>query len=164
MTDQAVTDQQVRRRERSGLARRSAIAASAVLAAIAALHITWAAGSTWPFSDKEALSQTVWGGPASTFPSPAATMAVSGLIIVAILLVTGRAGLWGSWVPEWVFALGSWGVATVLLLRALVLGIPAIGSDAENRVWELALYSPLCLLLAALCAITAYYGRRSSQS
>ncbi|MDQ4037178.1 MAG: DUF3995 domain-containing protein, partial [Actinomycetota bacterium] len=112
-------------------------------------------------SDKESLSETVWGAPASTFPSPAATMAVTGLLVVAILLVTGRAGIWGSRIPKWVFAVGTGGVATVLLLRGLLFGTAAIGSDAVNRTWELALFSPLCIALGVLCAIVVYNGSRS---
>lgn len=121
----------------------------------------WAAGSTWPFSDKERLAEVVWGGSASTFPSPAATLAVVVLLGTAVLLVTGRAGLWGAWVPSWVFWIGTWGVAAVLILRALLFGFAAIGSDAVNRTWELALYTPLCLVIGGLCLVVASNGSRS---
>ncbi|MDQ3716150.1 MAG: DUF3995 domain-containing protein [Actinomycetota bacterium] len=156
-----MTNEQVLHTSGSPVARTSAIAVGAILGAIAVLHAMWAAGSSWPFSDRESLSETVWGGPASTLPSPAATMAVTGLLVVAILLVTGQAGMWGNRMPRWVFAVGTGGVATVLLLRGLLFGIAAIGSEAVNRTWELALYSPLCIVLGVLCAIVVHNGSRS---
>lgn len=161
LTVHAMTNEQLLQTDRSPVARTAAGAVGVVLGAIAVLHAMWAAGSAFPFSDRESLSETVWGGPAATLPSPAATMAVTGLLVVAILLVTGRAGMWGNRVPRWVFAVGTGGVATVLLLRGLLFGIAAIGSDAVNRTWELALYSPLCIVLAVLCAIVVYNGSRS---
>lgn len=163
LTVHAMTNNQVHQvlqTNRSPVARTSAIAVGVILGAIAVLHAMWAAGSSWPFSDRESLSETVWGGPASTLPSPAATMAVTGLLVVAILLVTGQAGMWGNRMPRWVFAVGTGGVATVLLLRGL-LGTAAIWSSAVNRTWELALFSPLCILLAVLCAIVVFNGSRS---
>ncbi len=148
--------------DRFTAARTAAVIAACVFGALGALHVMWAVGGTWPFSDKEVLAETVWGGPASTFPSPAATLAVTLLLATAALLVTGQAGLWGSWVPRWIFAAGTWGVATVLFLRALA-GLAAIGSDASNATWDLALYSPLCLILALLCAVVARHGQRSAR-
>jgi len=68
------------------------------------------------------------------------------------------------WVPRWIFAAGTWGVATVLFLRALA-GLAAIGSDASNATWDLALYSPQCLVLALLCAVVAARStKRTSRS
>ncbi len=49
------------------IARRAVIAAATLFGVIAALHGFWAMGITWPFGDNEALSRTVFGGPASTF-------------------------------------------------------------------------------------------------
>ncbi|MDQ3601830.1 MAG: DUF3995 domain-containing protein [Actinomycetota bacterium] len=150
--------------DRSPLARTAAIAAGALFSAIGVLHALWAVGSTWPFRDKEALSEMVWGGPASTFPSPAATMVVSALLWTAALLVTGRAGMWGARMPRWVFSVGTWAVASVLFLRVLYLGLGSIGSDAVNAGWELALFSPLCLVLALLCVVVARHGPRPRRS
>lgn len=80
----------------------------------------------------------------------------------AIALVTGRAGLWGAArVPGWIFLIGTWGVAAVLILRALLFGFAAIGSDAVNRTWELALFTPLCLVIGALCVVVAINGPQS---
>ena len=147
--------------DRRPLARAAAITAGVLLGAIGALHALWAAGSTWPFSDKARLAEVIWGGSASTFPSATATWAVVVMIGTAVALVTGQAGLWGAGVPRWVFWLGTWGVAAVLILRALLFGTAAIGSDAVNRTWELALFTPLCLVIGLLCMIVAAYGARS---
>ncbi len=133
----------------------AAIVAGTLFGAIAALHGLWATGITWPFGDREALSETVFGSPASTFPPPAATIVVTVLFATAALLVTGRAGLWGARMPRWVFSAGTSALAAVLFLRAAFYGPAAIGSDAINRSWELALYTPLCLVLALLCAVVA---------
>lgn len=146
------------RTDRSRLARTAAAGAGGLLGAIGVLHALWAAGSAWPFSDKDRLAEVVWGGSASTFPSPAATLAVVVLLGTAVLLVTGQAGFWGARVPRWVFWIGTWGVAAVLILRALLFGFAAIGSDAVNRTWELALYTPLCLVIGGLCVIVAITG------
>ena len=149
------------RTDRSSLARTAAVGAGVLLGAIGVLHAVWAVGSTWPFSNKERLSQVVWGAPASTFPSSAATWAVVILIGIAVLVLTGQAGLWGARIPGWVFSLGSWGIAAVLILRALRFGGAAIGSDAINRTWELALFTPLCLVIGVLCVTAASNGSRS---
>jgi hypothetical protein len=152
---------EARQAQGSRTARTAAITAGVLLAAIAALHGLWAVGITWPFGDKEALSQTVFGSPASTFPPPVATLAVTVLLGGAALVVTGRAGVWGGWMPRWVFTAGTWAVATVLLLRAALYGPAAIGSDDINRTWELALFTPLCILLGLLCVVVARSDARS---
>ncbi len=141
--------------DRSRFARTAASVAGVLLGAMAALHGLWATGITWPFGDKEALSETVFGAPASMFPPPAATIAVAVALGAAAMLVTGRGGLWGAWMPRWVFSAGTWALAAVLFLRAVLFGPAAIGSDDINRAWELALYTPLCLLLAILCVVVA---------
>ncbi len=86
------------------------------------------------------------------------------MLAAAVVLVTGQAGLWGARLPRWVFRIGTWGVAVVLILRALLFGFAAIGSDAVNRTWELALYTPLCLVIGVLCVVVAISGSRSRPS
>jgi len=95
---EAMTNDRVKTPDRFPLTRVAAIAAGAVFGAIAALHALWAAGVAWPFGDRQGLAEVIWGGPVSTFPSPAATLAVSMLLVTAALLVLGRGGVWGRWV------------------------------------------------------------------
>ncbi len=144
----------------SASAAAAAIILSVVLAALAGLHTVWAAGGSWPFDDREAMSKVVWGDSIETFPSPAATMSVVVLMAAAALVVTGRAGLWGRWMPRWVFSVGTWTVAAVLFLRAFVYGLGSIGSDAVNVAWEQRLFTPLCFTLALLCFTVARNGSR----
>jgi len=94
------------------------------------------------------MAKVVWGGPLATLPSPGATMVVTALIGAAALVVAGRGGLWGSRAPRWVFAAGTWALATVLFLRAIVYGLGSLGSDAVNVAWERGLFTPLCFILA----------------
>lgn len=124
---------------------------SILLAVLGGMHTVWAAGGSWPFDDREAMSKVVWGDSIETFPSPAATMFVVALMAAAALVVTGRAVLWGRWMPQWVFSVGTWTVAAVVFLRALVYGPGSIGSDAVNAAWEQRLFTPLCFTLAMLC-------------
>ena len=150
-----MTNDRVTTPDRFPLARVAAIAAGAVFGAIAALHALWATGAAWPFRDRQGLADVIWGGPVSTFPSPAATLVVTVLLGAAALLVLGRGGVWGGWVPRWVLSAGTWTVAAVLFLRTIFYWPASIGSDAINADWEAALFSPLCLVLALLCAIVA---------
>ncbi len=158
---EAMTNDRVTTPDRFPLARVAAIAAGAVFGAIAALHALWAAGAAWPFRDRQGMADVIWGGPVSTFPSPAATLAVTVLLGTAALLVLGRGGVWGRWVPGWVLSAGTWTVAAVLFLRTIFYWPASIGSDAVNADWEVALFSPLCLVLALLCAIVARSNARS---
>jgi hypothetical protein len=55
---------------------RRAQVASARLVGLAGLHLAWAAGSSWPSSDRATLSDAVIGH--HERPSPAAALAVAG--------------------------------------------------------------------------------------
>jgi hypothetical protein len=149
--------------DRSALARSAAQLAAVLLVAVGALHALWAAGSTWPFDDQEGLARTVVNVPASEMPSAALTLVISFLTWIAALLLLGRAGWWRMGMPSWVFTLGTWGVAAVLFGRAL-LGVQSIGVDSTHGRLDLAIYSPLCLLLAALAAVVAAWGKRPPAS
>lgn len=98
------------------------------LLAVAAVHANWATGSSWPLPDRRRLARTVAGR--EEMPSAAACLAVAALLTAAAGLVAG-----------------------------LPRGAPRLGglmpqqraSEAFAR-WDRRLYSPLCLLLAGLCA------------
>ena len=156
-----MTNDRVTTPDRFPLARVAAISAGAVFGAIAALHAVWAAGAAWPFRDRQGMADVIWGDSVSTLPSPAATLAVSVLLVTAALLVLGRGGVWGHRVPRWVLSAGTWTVAAVLFLRTIFYWPASIGSDAINADWEVAFFSPLCLVLALLCAIVARSNARS---
>ena len=78
------TSQDSRQRP-SASAQAAAIMVSIVLAVLGGMHTVWAAGGSWPFDDREAMSKVVWGDSIETFPSPAATMLVVVLMAAAAL-------------------------------------------------------------------------------
>lgn len=140
-------------------------AAAAGMLGIGALHAVWATGSPWPLPDKEQLTDAVSGRDAAEAPSPAACLAVTGLLSTAAALVTGR--------PKRIPALsriGSAGVVAVLASRG-ALGLAGRtdvvspgSSSARFRRLDRRIYSPLCLALAALALPAAAPSRGRRQS
>jgi hypothetical protein len=128
--------------------------AATILAALGVIHLAWGMGVTYPATDGVALARTVVGGDA--FPSPAACGAVAGLLAAATALVAGRArpgSRVAHLVPPPIAALGTATVGGVLALRGagglLTSALGAPSTTDRFRVLNLALYSPLCLALAA---------------
>lgn len=118
------------------------------LLAVAAVHANWAAGSSWPLPDRRRLAWTLVGS--EEMPPAAACLAVTALLTMGAGLVAGfpkRAPRLGR--------LGAAGVVAVLAARGVVGAVgllpPQRVSEAYAR-WDRRLYSPLCLLLAGLCA------------
>ena len=126
------------------------------LLAVAAVHANWATGSSWPLPDRRRLARAVVGN--EEMPSATACLAVAALMTVAAGLVAGfprRAPRLGG--------LGAAGVVATLAARGLVGAVGLTpGLVPEQRVsgafarWDRHLYSPLCLLLAGLCAAGIY--------
>jgi hypothetical protein len=133
---------------------RQAEIASAGLAGLAGLHVAWAAGSSWPSSDRATLSDAVIGH--HKFPSPAAALAVAGALAAGSAFVAG----WPAR-AEWLQRVGAVGVVAVLSVRGglglagLTHSISPGSSSARFRGLDRRLYSPLCLTLAALAAPAA---------
>jgi hypothetical protein len=131
------------------------VTASGVLLGLAGLHTAWGAGSAWPFADREALADAVVG--TTEVPGPAACFAVSGALAVAAALVAG----WPARRPA-ARTLGVAGVTAVLAARG-TLGLagrtqlvsPASRSARFSRL-DRRVYSPLCLALAALSALSSW--------
>jgi Protein of unknown function (DUF3995) len=129
--------------------------ASGALFALAGLHAAWGAGSAWPFQDRRALADGVIGG--ADVPGPAACFAVSGALTAAGALVAG----WPAGRPG-VRRIGVTGVAAVLAGRG------ALGLAGQTRLisrssvsarfarLDRRVYSPLCLALAGLAAMSAW--------
>lgn len=126
----------------------SSLAAGGLLA-IAGMHAGWAAGASWPFPDRTSLAAS--GAGMEQPPSPAACLAVAGLLCAAAAFVGGRPRR-----APVVARAGSSGVVAVLAARG-ALGLAGRTSlvspyslDAEFKRRDRRLYSPLCLALAAL--------------
>jgi len=148
--------------------RRAGLAAGAALGALAGLHVLWASGSTWPLPDREAFARLVVDVDPEALPGPGPTLAVAGLLGAATGLVLLRAAdpaPAGRPALRRLAQAGSAGVAAVLAARGLgglAVSVPrlAAGSPAPFPRWDVALYDPLCLGLAALVAAAAA-GERS---
>lgn len=135
------------------LIRRAGVAtASIALFALAGLHAAWGAGSAWPLPDCAALADAVIGS--AEVPGPAACFAVSGALVTAGVLVASRPA---GWRTAHRFGLGA--VIAVLAGRGFLgltgrtrLVSPASTSARFMRL-DRRVYSPLCLVLAALSAL-----------
>ena len=109
---------------------------------IAAFQVALALGAPW--------GRAAYGGTSETL-SPELRMASGVAAIVWLLaaaVVLGRAGYWGS--PGWsaVFRWGTWLVAGLLALGAVV-------NFASSSPWERFGWGPLALLLAVLSVVIA---------
>lgn len=128
------------------------IATALIFLSIALLHVYWVFGSS---RNGNTVIPTHNGQPLFT-PSPGMTLLVALALLLSALLVVGTLGFGRMGLPLWLFKLGTWGVATVLFLRAIgdfrfvgffkrVRGTPFARNDTL-------FYSPLCLYLALSCA------------
>ena len=131
--------------------RLSTLTAATGLAAVGALHVVWATGSPWPLPDKRQLTEAVSGRAGDDPPSPAACLAVAGLLGTAASLVGGSPRRWPP-----VSRIGSAWVVAVLTARGLFglagrTDLISPGSESERfRRLDRRIYSPLCLTLATL--------------
>lgn len=128
------------------------------LGGASAVHLMWAAGSSWPAEDREQLAELVFGQD-RPMPGAAPTAAIAGLLGGAAgMLLAQRAGRHLPLLPRRAERLGLRAIPAVLALRGfsgLVTSGRRLGRITElYRRWDLRLYSPLCLLLAAASATT----------
>lgn len=139
--------------------RAAALLVSATFAALALLHLYWAAGGGWGAS---AALPEVKGAPAFR-PGRAATVGVALLLFAAARVIAARAGWWPLDAPAAVPVVGSWGVAIVMLARAVgdfrLFGFAKRIKGTRFARLDTIVYSPLCAALAAGSALTAYFGR-----
>jgi hypothetical protein len=125
--------------------------ASSGFLALAGLHVVWATGSSWPLPDEGELLDQVVGRPGGTAPSPAACLAVAGVLATAAALVSGRPRRW----PR-LSRVGSSGVVAAFATRG-ALGLAGRtdmlvkGSSAASfRTRDRHVYGPICVALAVL--------------
>jgi hypothetical protein len=133
----------------------AALIASAVLAIIGAVHLYWAAGGSF---GKGAAVPSRDGVPVIA-PRPVGTALVGVALFAMSALVAAAGGLFEAPLPAPLLRTGSGAVALVVLARAIgdfrYVGFSkrVHGSAFARR--DTYLYSPLCLLLAALIAAVA---------
>lgn len=126
-----------------------------VLVFLSALHVYWALGGQW---GSEVTIPTI-GGRRMLNPSPLATYLVALLLAVAAVIICGEARLFPAGYLTPLVHLGAWCIAGVFLLRSIgnfhTFGFFKSVAGTPFAYWDTRLYSPLCLVLAALAAVVA---------
>lgn len=125
-------------------------ATSLALATLAATHVYWAAGGVWPAASRESLAETVVG-PGAAFPPDIATYGVAAVLAGGSFVVAGAARRWRRPVSPESYGAAARVGAAILAVRGIV-GLTtslAAGLEAPYHRWDVVVYSPLCLLLAA---------------
>ncbi|MFJ4165466.1 DUF3995 domain-containing protein [Microbacterium sp. NPDC089698] len=132
----------------SGIAGR--VVGAAGLAAVGLLHVLWAAGSSWPARDADALADAVVGS--AHVPAAGPTAGVAALALGGAAIVSGAGG------DRPVARLIRAGAAAALLARGLAGGVVATrvlrlpDPSARFRDLDRLVYRPLCLVLGAAVA------------
>jgi Protein of unknown function (DUF3995) len=140
----------------------AAAVAVGLFVAIAAMHAAWAAGSSFPARDRDALVGLVVGAPiGSRMPGRLATVVVA----FGLLAMAGWTAMLRGWLPPavpttWLHA-GGLAMVAVFALRGIggffeVMLRPSIRHTPYFR-WSRTMYSPIALLLATMvgCAMLA---------
>jgi hypothetical protein len=118
------------------------VAAAIGFAGIAVFEIALAVGAPW--------GHAAWGGARahlSTEERVGSAVAVA-VWAAAALIVLGRAGLWRARGPASLYRWGTWFLAAVSALAAVL-------NFASQSPWENLIFGPTALLLAILCAVVA---------
>ena len=131
----------------------AAAAAAALMGVAGLVHAFWAVGGVWPGSDEQSLAKAVVGPKQESMPGMAACFAVTALLSAAAGIVVARAELLDLPGPGWIVTTGSWVVAGALAARGLVGLVTSLraGTGQTYHRLDLRIYSPLCLVIAALC-------------
>lgn len=111
-------------------------------AGIALFQLTLAAGAPW--------GHAAWGGAHAHLTTSERTGSAIAVVVwlTAALVVLGRAGLRGGERGTRLRRWGTWFLAAVSVLAALL-------NFASQSHWENAIFGPLSILLVILCAIVA---------
>jgi hypothetical protein len=123
-------------------ARRAGLATTA--APVAAVGFVLVAGYQVLLAIGIAFSGAAWGGATLTSALRLASAVSALVLMLAALVVLGRAGYWGSRLPAAIFRWGTW----VLIVGML---ISALANFASPTLGERFFLGPSALLLALLC-------------
>jgi hypothetical protein len=126
----------------AGTGRTAAVAAAIGFAGIAVFEIALAAGAPW--------GHAAWGGAHAHLSMAQRTGSAVSVVVwaAAALIVLGRAGLWHTGRRTRLFRWGTWFLAGVS-------GIAALMNFASNSHWENLIFGPTALVLTALCILVA---------
>jgi hypothetical protein len=127
---------------RTGRTAAVAVAAAIGFAGIAVFEIALAAGAPW--------GHAAWGGAHAHLSAAQRTGSAVAVVVwaAAALIVLGRAGLWSVGRRTRLFRWGTWFLAGVS-------GIAALMNFASHSHWENLIFGPAALVLAALCILAA---------
>jgi hypothetical protein len=93
-------------------------------------------------------------------PSPLGTVLVATGLLIAMFTILGQLGLLGEAIPRWVFRWGTCGIASIFFLRAVgefrLVGFFKRASNTPFAYWDTWLFSPLCLVIAAISFALVY--------
>jgi hypothetical protein len=122
--------------------RAAAVAAAVGFAGIAVFEIALAAGAPW--------GHAAWGGAHAHLSAAQRTGSAVAVVVwaAAALIVLGRAGLWSAGRRTRLFGRGTWFLAGVSVIAALM-------NFASHSHWENLIFGPAALVLAALCILVA---------
>jgi hypothetical protein len=129
--------------------------AAAVMLGLAALHLYWAGGGR--FGSAVAIPRR--DGQPLFVPGPVATLTVAMLLGAGAMVLFGRLGMWGHWLPRWLFAAGAWTIVIVFAARVVGdfrwFGLFKRMTGTPFAWWDNRLYVPLCALLALAALFVA---------
>jgi hypothetical protein len=116
----------------------------AAAAAVAAVGFVLVAGYQVLLALGIAFSGAAWGGATLTSALRLASTVSAVVLLLAALVVLGRAGYWGSRLPFAIFQWGTWMLIVGMLLSALA-------NFASPTAGERFFLGPSAVLLALLC-------------
>lgn len=134
-----------------------ALIAVVLLAIVAMFHAYWALGGRWPGTDDASFARRVLGD-TTTLPSVPATWAIVVALLGCAALLLVAVHILAIPLPARLLTIGLWLVVAGFSLRALagLTSIPPLvrGTDVPYYKLDVAIYSPLCLLIALLVVAT----------
>lgn len=129
----------------SALVRVAALVVAVGLACLVIFQLALTAGAP--------LGRAAWGGTQIRLPTSLRVASVGSILIycLGILVVLRRAGFRIGWIPPVFARWGTWALAIILTLSALI-------NFLSQSPWERFLMGPAALLLAALSVFIAHQG------
>jgi hypothetical protein len=135
-----------------------------LLAGIAAIHVAWGLGVRWPRNDEKALVALVVGYDRDRMPSPSRCFLAAGAIFAAAMVMALLSGLIDTLLAPWFVVLLGSGMTAVFAGRGIAGYLPAWRKRFPRQPFaqlDRGIYSPLCLIIAATCAILVFHQMRS---